>query len=386
MNDFGEGSNMDISGQGGGANASATQQNSIQHANQQHNPEHTFPTNTNTNMKINSSPNTNRYSRPQIFDANALPLPSITVDSGGHDQMLYQQTLDEVAKMAASASNLPQGVAVKSPLPSSSNHPQAPSTMAAPQVVGSKQTVTRSVPNPFALPQQTISTTLGGVEIPPLPANSSTAMQVQVAAAAAAAAAAPPKGYHGPKPGSKEVAFDGDSEKPMTTDRRGTKRGGATIELSSEERKNLNRERNREHAKSTRARKKAYVNKLKELVDGLHAERSEEARKRRVAVQHLAEVQRVRRTVIKTFLKFHANYQADPRKWSPILEDTFFLKQPVTPYRSFRKLEIINTTDRVSGYRTLCIFHTYPSFTLHIPSLTLSARMPNNQRYRPNNL
>jgi hypothetical protein len=214
-------------------------------------------------------------------------------------------------------------------------------------------------------------------------------MQVQVAAAAAAAAAAPPKGYHGPKPGSKEVAFDGDSEQPMTTDRRGTKRSGATIELSSEERKNLNRERNREHAKSTRARKKAYVNKLKELVDGLHAERSEEARKRRVAVQHLAEVQRVRRTVIKTFLKFHANYQADPRKWSPILEDTFFLKQPVTPYRSFRKLEIINTTDRVSDNRNFypeCIFHMYPSFTLHFPSTTLSAGMPNNQGHRPHNL
>jgi hypothetical protein len=90
------------------------------------------------------------------------------------------------------------------------------------------------------------------------------------------------------------------------------------------------------------------VNKLKELVDGLHAERSEEARKRRVAVQHLAEVQRVRREVIKTFLKFHASYEPDRRKWSPILEDTFFLKQPVTPYRSFRKVEIENTRDRVS--------------------------------------
>ena len=181
-------------------------------------------------------------------------------------------------------------------------------------------------------------------------------MQVQVAAAAAAAAAAPPKGYHGPKPGSKGggngaagngFSLEEDGQEILGA-RRGTKRNGVSSDMTTEERKVLNRERNREHAKSTRARKKAYVNKLKELVDGLHAERSEEARKGRVAVQHLAEVQRVRRSVITTFLKFHAEYESDPRKWSPILEDEFYLKQPVTPYRSFRKSEIESASDRVS--------------------------------------
>jgi hypothetical protein len=112
---------------------------------------------------------------------------------------------------------------------------------------------------------------------------------------------------------------------------------------SKTDRAKLNRDRNREHARSTRERKKAYVQKLRELVEQLHAERNEEQRKRRVAVQHLAEIHRVRCDVVQTFLKYHAggrNEVADERKWSTILEDDFWLKQPVTPYRSFHRAEI----------------------------------------------
>lgn len=117
-------------------------------------------------------------------------------------------------------------------------------------------------------------------------------------------------------------------------------------EMTEKERARLNRDRNREHARSTRLRKKAYVQKLKELVEGLHSERTEEVRQRRVAIQHLAEMQNVRRAVIHSFLRFHAGYEQDERKWSTILEeDTFWLKQPVTPYRCFRRSEI----EQVSG-------------------------------------
>ena len=111
-------------------------------------------------------------------------------------------------------------------------------------------------------------------------------------------------------------------------------------ELTPEERAKQNRDRNREHARSTRLRKKAYVQKLKELVEGLHAERTEEVRQRRVAIQHLAEMQNVRRGVVRTFLRFHSGFETDSRKWETILEDNFWFKQPVTPYRSFRRTEI----------------------------------------------
>ena len=129
--------------------------------------------------------------------------------------------------------------------------------------------------------------------------------------------------------------------------------GRGRRELTAAERARQNRDRNREHARSTRLRKKAYVQKLKELVEGLHAERSEEVRKRRVAMQHLAEVQGVRRSVVRSFLQFHAGYESDPRKWSSILEDNFWFKQPITPYRSFRRGEI----EQVS--QIIGIFYVY---------------------------
>lgn len=297
----------------------------------------------------------NRYSLPQMLDSNPVALSNIAVGASNPEQMLYQESLNGVTNLVASIPQKSENSSKESSQQQASILPfQPPNAMGAPQIVGSvgnhPKIGTLHIPSTFSTQQPAVSTTLGGVSIPPLPPNASTALQVQVAAAAAAAAAAPPKGYHGPKPGSKAGAFNPDNKANLSVDgRRGLKRGGVSTELTSEEKKKQNRERNREHAKSTRARKKAYVNKLKELVDGLHAERSEEARKRRVAVQHLAEVQRVRRAVIKTFLKYHANYEPDERKWSPYLEETFFLKQPVTPYRSFRKVEIENTRDRVSG-------------------------------------
>lgn len=151
------------------------------------------------------------------------------------------------------------------------------------------------------------------------------------------------------------VSIDGnnDNNKPTSTS-------------TSEQRKQTSRDRNREHARCTRLRKKAYVNKLKELVDGLHTERNEDSRKRRVAVQQLAEIHALRRRVVHTFLDYHAKFEVDYTKWALILEcssssssgddgnntcttdgsgsnsndEEFFFKQPVTPYRSFRRSEI----------------------------------------------
>jgi hypothetical protein len=118
------------------------------------------------------------------------------------------------------------------------------------------------------------------------------------------------------------------------------KGGKRKKDMTPAERAKLNKERNREHAKSTRLRKKAYLHKLKDLVEGLHAERTKEVRQRRVAIQHLAETQNVRRAVIRSFLRYHSNYEPDKRKWETLLEDNFWLKQPVTPYRCFRRSEI----------------------------------------------
>jgi len=122
-----------------------------------------------------------------------------------------------------------------------------------------------------------------------------------------------------------------------------------TKDLSSEERAQQNRDRNREHARSTRLRKKAYVSKLKELVDGLHKERTEEVRQRRVAIQHLAETQDVRKAVVSNFLGYHSSFETDKRKWTTLLEDDFWFKHPVTPYRCFRRSEIENESRMTRG-------------------------------------
>lgn len=161
----------------------------------------------------------------------------------------------------------------------------------------------------------------GAKPLDPKAAATPSAMQVHLAAATAAAAAVPNNKKTGTKAGQKDS-------------------GKKKSEMTAEEKAKANRDRNREHARSTRLRKKAYVQKLKELVEGLHAERTEEVRKRRVAVQHLAEKQNVRRAVVRSFLRFHSSYEGDPRKWMTILEDNFWFKQPVTPYRSFRRVEI----------------------------------------------
>jgi hypothetical protein len=129
---------------------------------------------------------------------------------------------------------------------------------------------------------------------------------------------------------------------------------GSEPQVTVQERQQQNRDRNREHARSTRLRKKAYVAKLKELVEGLHAERTEEVRQRRIAIQSLSEMQNVRRSVVRSFLRYYASYEADERKWSTLLEDKFALKQPVTPYRSFRSSEIEKVRPSSQHFLTLC--------------------------------
>jgi hypothetical protein len=160
-----------------------------------------------------------------------------------------------------------------------------------------------------------------------------------------------------------------------------------------EQKKQTSRNRNREHARCTRLRKKAFVTKLKELVDGLHAERNEDARKRRVAVQQLAEIQELRRKVVHTFLDYHCKFEGDYNKWSLILEsgdgkgqEEFWLKQPVTPYRSFRRSEIqkVRLWWKLSVHRIVCGCPVFGGFTLCSLRLDLTSlvKLLMKQSYR----
>lgn len=140
---------------------------------------------------------------------------------------------------------------------------------------------------------------------------------------------------------SSVIQADSNEDAPVKKKPRGkSSKKASLVELSVEEKAMQSRVRNREHARSTRLRKKAYVHKLKEMADGLRAIQTEEIRQRRMAVHKMAEVQKIRRDHIQTVLKYQSNYEGDPKKWSALLEDSFWYKQPVTPFRSFRRVEV----------------------------------------------
>ena len=150
--------------------------------------------------------------------------------------------------------------------------------------------------------------------------------------------------------GGKAMTMAESSEPKICDESTGMVVSSSSIVEESEvtDRSQLNRERNREHARSTRLRKKAYIQKLKDMASGLRAVQTEEIRQRRISMQKMMEVQRVRRSVVHTFLNYHSNYESDPAKWNILVEDNFTLKQPITPYRSFRRSEV----DRVSTDQT----------------------------------
>lgn len=101
-----------------------------------------------------------------------------------------------------------------------------------------------------------------------------------------------------------------------------------------------NRDRNREHARSTRLRKKAYVQKLKEMAEGLRAIQTAEIRQRRRAVHQMTEMQKTRKQLVHKFLHLHSNFEGDIDVWREVTDESFWLKQPVTPFRSFRRSEV----------------------------------------------
>jgi hypothetical protein len=106
--------------------------------------------------------------------------------------------------------------------------------------------------------------------------------------------------------------------------------------LTADERARQNRDRNREHARNTRLRKKAYVEELKRTLTELVSQRDAAEVERRLEKQRDVEVREVRYRVMEEFLKLRARGAESNllTRWSAILEDGFTLTLPKTPYRS----------------------------------------------------
>ena len=105
--------------------------------------------------------------------------------------------------------------------------------------------------------------------------------------------------------------------------------------LTQEERAKQNRDRNREHARNTRLRKKAYVEELKRTLTELVARRDAADLEKRHEAQRNREQREVRFRVMEEFLKLRGRNEMSDARWVAILEDGFVLTLPKT---SFRKM------------------------------------------------
>lgn len=148
-----------------------------------------------------------------------------------------------------------------------------------------------------------------------------------VAACAASISGAPPGTAQAAQAAALAAASDPAAAKAARA-RRAT--------LTADERARQNRDRNREHARNTRLRKKAYVEELKRTLTELVTQRDAAEVEKRHEKQRDLEVREVRYRVMEEFLKLRARGSEHNllARWIAILEDGFVLTLPKTDYRS----------------------------------------------------
>jgi len=111
--------------------------------------------------------------------------------------------------------------------------------------------------------------------------------------------------------------------------------------MTEPEKASANRDRNREHARNTRLRKKAYLEKLKTTVDDLCQERDTLVSERAGAADLLVEMHSTRTEVLMSFFSLRSNNEKRRKLWSSVLDESCFnCVMPVTPYRSFPASEV----------------------------------------------
>lgn len=85
--------------------------------------------------------------------------------------------------------------------------------------------------------------------------------------------------------------------------------------LTADEKTKQNRDRNRDHAKNTRLRKKAYVIKLKELVDQLTEQKTKEEFEHKVLGDKLQETHLRRKNAVRLMLKYRSTNMTEYQRW-----------------------------------------------------------------------
>lgn len=103
--------------------------------------------------------------------------------------------------------------------------------------------------------------------------------------------------------------------------------------LTPDERARQNRDRNREHARNTRLRKKAYVEELKATLSALVSQRDAAELEKRHSSQRELEQREVRFRVLEEFLKLRGRNEVNVARWAAILDENFTLTLPIVNFR-----------------------------------------------------
>jgi PAS domain S-box-containing protein len=107
------------------------------------------------------------------------------------------------------------------------------------------------------------------------------------------------------------------------------------------EKAKFNRDRNREHARNTRLRKKAHLERLRYTVDELCRERDTLVTERAGTATLLVEIHNTRTEVLMSFFALRSANEQRRELWASILDESCFACiMPVTPYRSFPASEV----------------------------------------------
>mmetsp|Transcript_28045 Transcript_28045/g.38427 ORF Transcript_28045/g.38427 Transcript_28045/m.38427 type:complete len:707 (-) Transcript_28045:308-2428(-) len=124
--------------------------------------------------------------------------------------------------------------------------------------------------------------------------------------------------------------------------------------ISVEEKAEITRRRNREHARSTRRNKKIYVECLKQQVTDLLAKQNLiDSGTYRISGAGTDEKKHTLKSAVKKFLQYRCSNVLDPSKWREIVEDTFVLAQPRTPFRAVNIGKSTGDIRRVKGIDSL---------------------------------
>lgn len=100
------------------------------------------------------------------------------------------------------------------------------------------------------------------------------------------------------------------------------------------------KEKNREHAKNTRIRKKNYLEALKDSIRVLTEDRERVERDRKVSLSRLLEQATVRKKVLADIMNFRVIGMLDRNVWATLVDENVEVVLPITPYRSFPPSEV----------------------------------------------